>query len=115
MSFSALAGRIPEWGRLFDEAAYLAFHDALREELTARGQPFELHADYARLGDWELPLLPLAERCAGAPRRLGAAAAPLGGAVRRRAAVRMAPPAPRRARAATRAGEAGARAGFGAG
>jgi hypothetical protein len=68
MSFSALAGRIPEWGRLFDEAAYLAFHDALREELTARGQPFELHADYARLGDWELPLLPLAERCAGAPR-----------------------------------------------
>jgi len=68
MGFSALAGRIPEWGRLFDEAGYQAFHDAVREELTARGQPFELHDAHARLGDWELPLLPLAQRCARANR-----------------------------------------------
>ncbi len=68
MGFSALAGRIPEWGRLFDEESYQAFHDAVREELTARGQPFELHDAHARLGDWELPLLPLAQRCAAANR-----------------------------------------------
>src|SRR6266404_8722603 len=68
MGFSALAGRIPEWGRLFDEAGYQVFHDAVRDELTARGQPFELHDAHARLGDWELPLLPLAQRCAAANR-----------------------------------------------
>src|SRR5689334_10887855 len=68
MGFSALAGRIPEWGRLFDETGYLAFLDAVREELTARGEPFELHDGFARLGDWELPLLPLAQRCAATPR-----------------------------------------------
>src|ERR1700741_1277661 len=67
MGFSALAGRIPEWGSLFDEAGYLAFLDAVRAELTARGEPFELHDGFVRLGDWELPLLPLAQRCAGTP------------------------------------------------
>jgi hypothetical protein len=68
MGFSSLAERIPEWGRLFDEAGYQAFQDAIREELTARGQPFELHDAHARLGDWELPLLPLAQRCAAVKR-----------------------------------------------
>jgi len=68
MGFGALAGRIPEWGRLFDEAGYLAFQDVVREEMTARGQPFELHDDFVRVGEWDLPLLPLAQRCAGAAR-----------------------------------------------
>jgi hypothetical protein len=68
MGFAALAGRIPAWGRLFDEAAYDAFREAVREELSARGQPFEVQEAYARIGDWELPLLALAQKCAGAPR-----------------------------------------------
>jgi hypothetical protein len=68
MSFAALSARIPEWGRLFEESGYLAFRDAVHEELTARGQPFELHDAHARIGVWELPLLPVAQRCAGADR-----------------------------------------------
>src|SRR6267143_2373295 len=68
MGFKALSSRLPEWGRLFDEAGYDAFQDAVREELSARGPPFELHDGYARIGDWELPLLPLAQLCAQAPR-----------------------------------------------
>ena len=68
MAFSALAQRIPEWGRLFDEAGYLVFQDAVREEMAARGQPFELHDGFARIGDdLEIALLPLAQRCAGTP------------------------------------------------
>ena len=67
MGFKALSGRLPEWGRLFDEPGYDAFQDAVREEL-ARGPAFELHDGYARLGDWELPLLPLAQLCAKVPR-----------------------------------------------
>jgi len=73
MGFSALAGRIPEWGRLFDEAGYLAFLEAVRQELSKGEKPFEVHDAFARIGDWELPLLPLAERCAGAPRSRWAA------------------------------------------
>src|SRR5690242_12727225 len=68
MGFAALAARIPEWGRLFDEAAYGVFHAAVRAELEARGEMFELRDDYVRLAGWDLPLLPLAQRCAGAPR-----------------------------------------------
>ncbi len=68
MGFKALSGRLPEWGRLFDEAGYDAFQDAVREELSARGPAFEVHDGYARIGDWELPLLPLAQLCAKAPR-----------------------------------------------
>src|SRR6267142_734800 len=68
MGFKALSGRLPEWGRLFDEPGYDAFQDAVREELSARGPGFELHDGYARIGDWELPLLPLAQLCAKAPR-----------------------------------------------
>lgn len=68
MGFAALAARIPEWGRLFDEAAYAVFHAAVRAELDARGEMFELRDDYVRLAGWDLPLLPLAQRCAGAPR-----------------------------------------------
>src|SRR5882762_3663217 len=68
MGFKALSGRLPEWGRLFDEAGYDAFQDAVREELSARGPAFELHDGYARIGEWELPLLPLAQLCARAPR-----------------------------------------------
>ncbi|HZX95644.1 MAG TPA: hypothetical protein VFE90_14070 [Myxococcales bacterium] len=68
MGFAGLAARIPEWGRLFDEPGYAAFHQAVRDELLARGESFELHDDHVRLGSWELPLLPLAHRCAGAPR-----------------------------------------------
>src|SRR3984893_10325595 len=68
MGFKALSGRLPEWGRLFDEAGYDAFQDAVREELSARGPAFELHDGYARIGDWELPLLPLGQLCAKAPR-----------------------------------------------
>src|SRR3954463_12594082 len=68
MGFAGLAARIPEWGRLFDEAGYAAFHAAVRAELEARGEMFELRDDYVRLAGWDLPLLPLAQRCAGAPR-----------------------------------------------
>jgi hypothetical protein len=68
MGFTALAGRIPEWGRLFDQAGYDAFQDAVREELSGGGQPFELYDSHARIGDWELPLLALGQRCAPMPR-----------------------------------------------
>lgn len=79
MNFELLSARLPEWGRVFDASSYAAFMEAVRAELTARGEPFELHDDYARITDasasgpsratppgWELPLLPLAQRCAGA-------------------------------------------------
>src|SRR5258706_16261987 len=67
MGFAELVARLPEWGRLFDAAAYAAFLDGVRAELTARGEPFELQEDYARIGDaWALPLLPLAQRCSPA-------------------------------------------------
>jgi hypothetical protein len=66
MSFESLSARLPEWGRLFDAPAHAAFLDAVRAQLQARGEPFELHDDYARIGgSWDLPLLPLAQRCAG--------------------------------------------------
>ena len=36
----------------------------MRTELLARGEPFELHDDYARIaGAWDLPLLPVAQAC----------------------------------------------------
>ena len=67
MKFGELAARLPEWGRLFSASAYAAFIEAVRAELAARQEPFELHEEYARIGapGWELPLLPLAQRCAG--------------------------------------------------
>lgn len=68
MAFAQLVARLPEWGRLFDASSYAAFLDTVRDELQARGEPFELHDDYARLGGaagWDLPLLPLAQRCSG--------------------------------------------------
>jgi hypothetical protein len=66
MSFESLSARLPEWGRLFDAPAHAAFLDAVRAQLQARGEPFELHDDYARIaGSWDLPLLPLAQRCSG--------------------------------------------------
>ena len=40
----------------------------MREELQGRGETFSLHDSYAELGEWELPLLPLAQQCAAAPR-----------------------------------------------
>jgi hypothetical protein len=60
MDFTALAGRLPEWGRLFDAAGYEAFIEAVRAALAERGEPFELHEEYARIGDCDVPLLPLA-------------------------------------------------------
>src|SRR6267142_1311922 len=55
MGFGALAGRIPEWGRLFDEAGYLAFQDVVREDLEVRfareklGRELDaLRGDFAR-------------------------------------------------------------------
>jgi len=68
MSFEALAARLPEWGRLFDAQSYAAFVEAVREELAGRGEPFSLHDSYARLAEMELPLLPLAQRCAALAR-----------------------------------------------
>lgn len=65
MPFAELAARLPEWGRLFDASSYAAFIDTVCAELKARGDPFELHEDYARIAGWDLPLLPLAQRCAG--------------------------------------------------
>ena len=60
MGFRELAARLPEWGRLFDEQAHAAFREAVDKALRARGQPFELHQDYARLlgpgPHWDLPL-----------------------------------------------------------
>lgn len=68
MGFEALAKRLPEWGRLFDAQGYAAFIEAVRAELERRGEPFSLHDSFARVGEWELPLLPLAQRCSAAPR-----------------------------------------------
>lgn len=68
MGFEALAKRLPEWGRLFDAQGYAAFIEAVRAELERRGEPFSLHDSFARVGQWELPLLPLAQRCSAAPR-----------------------------------------------
>jgi hypothetical protein len=70
MDFTALANRLPEWGRLFDADAYSAFIEVVRAELGARGEPFELHEAYARVQDADLPLLPMAQRCAGVPREV---------------------------------------------
>ena len=65
MAFAELSARLPEWGRLFDVSSYAAFLETVRAELAARGEPFELHDDHARIADaWVLPLLPLAQRCA---------------------------------------------------
>jgi hypothetical protein len=61
MDFAALAARLPEWGRLFDAQGYAAFVEAVREELLARGEPFELFDEYARVAGCDLPLLPLAK------------------------------------------------------
>ena len=60
MDFPALAGRLPEWGRLFDAQRYEAFIESVRAVLQERGEPFELHEEYARVGDCDVPLLPLA-------------------------------------------------------
>lgn len=68
MGFEALAKRLPEWGRLFDAQGYAAFIATVRAELERRGEPFSLHDSFARVGEWELPLLPLAQRCSAAPR-----------------------------------------------
>lgn len=74
MAFAELTARLPEWGRLFDAPSYAAFIDTVHAELAVRGVPFELHDDYLRISrahdsgpspDWDLPLLPLAQRCAG--------------------------------------------------
>ncbi len=53
---------------MFDAGAYAAFQDAVRAALSARGEKFELHEEWARVGDWELPLLPLAQACAAVDR-----------------------------------------------
>lgn len=64
MAFAELTARLQEWGRLFDSRSYAAFIDAVQAELAARGEPFELHDDYARVANsWDLPLLPIAQRC----------------------------------------------------
>jgi hypothetical protein len=80
MAFAELVERLPEWGRLFDAAWYSKFIEAVREGLVARGEPFELRDESARISNasagsspakpapgWELPLLALAQRCAGSP------------------------------------------------
>ena len=68
-TFAHLVARLPEWGRLFDAAAYEAFIEAVRE-ITSRGEPLDLHEDYARIADsWDLPLLPLAQNL-GQPERI---------------------------------------------
>jgi hypothetical protein len=64
LDFSSLIARLPAWARLFDAEAYEAFVEIVRAELEARGGPFQLHDDHARLQGWELPLLPLAQECA---------------------------------------------------
>ena len=68
MGFEALAKRLPEWGRLFDAQGYEGFIETVRDELERRGEPFSLHESFARVGAWELPLLPIAQRCSAAPR-----------------------------------------------
>ena len=40
---------------------YAAFIEAVRGLLEERGEPFELHQEYARAGDCDVPLLPLAK------------------------------------------------------
>lgn len=73
MGFPDLVERLPEWGRLFDASSYATFMDAVRAELAARAEPFELRDESARItsagasSGWELPLLPLAQHCAGKP------------------------------------------------
>jgi hypothetical protein len=84
MAFAELVERLPEWGRLFDAASYIRFIEAVREGLLARGEPFELGDESARISNasafgsgpspakpappgWELPLLTLAQRCVGSP------------------------------------------------
>jgi hypothetical protein len=73
MGFDELAARLPEWGRLFDGPAYTRFLETVRAELEKRGEPFSLHDDYAHLPSWDLPLLPVAQRCSGAPQEQWAA------------------------------------------
>ena len=72
MEFAELASRFPAWGRIFDDQAYAAFGAALREELTRRGLSHEINRDVVRIesggASFEIPLLPLAEACAQAPR-----------------------------------------------
>jgi hypothetical protein len=72
MEFSELASRMPAWGRLFDDQAYAAFVRAIGEELEKRGLAHELKGDSVRIelagASFDLPLLPLAEACAGFPR-----------------------------------------------
>jgi hypothetical protein len=63
-----LSARLPAWKRLFDADGYAAFILAVREELSSRGEPFELRDDHVRMDGWDLPLLPLAQECAAAPR-----------------------------------------------
>ena len=65
MAFAELTARLPEWGRLFDASSYACFIDTVHAELAARGVAFELHDDYVRISQaCDLPLLPLAQRCA---------------------------------------------------
>src|SRR5260370_13254857 len=68
MDFTALESRLQEWGRLFEAEAYAAFIEAVCAELESRGGPFELHEADARVQDADVPLLPVAQRCAGVPR-----------------------------------------------
>ena len=59
-----MSEKLPEWGRLFDARSYGAFIETVRTELIARGEPFELHDDYARIAEaWDLALLPVAQAC----------------------------------------------------
>jgi hypothetical protein len=67
VSYQSLTARLPAWARIFDAPAYQSFVEAVREELAARGEPFELFDDHARLTGWDLPLLPLAQECATVP------------------------------------------------
>jgi hypothetical protein len=53
---------------LFDAAAHAAFVEAVQAELAVRGEPFTLHDAYVEIEGFELPLLPLAQQCAAAPR-----------------------------------------------
>src|SRR5258708_39867967 len=96
MDFTALASRLPEWGRLFEAEAYAAFIEAVCAELESRGEPFELHEADARVQDADVPLLPLAPRCAGVPR------AARRGTVRQELGGRGPPAKPARQRAALR-------------
>jgi hypothetical protein len=68
MGFDALAKRLPEWGRLFDEQTYVEFVAMVRAELERRGETFRMQDSYVEIAGWDLPLLPLAQRCSQAPR-----------------------------------------------